>query len=113
MKWQLTKIEKNYKYNGYRLYFAGKVFEFLKYVWKDEDKTEEGMKEMHIVTYNFLFPGGGFNLNSVWNGKKGDYWEKDGKKYYFDLTKNTLVLGKFSLTWSLSLDKNENLMKER
>jgi len=111
MKKKLTKIEKNHKYKGHRLYIAGKVFELIKYVWKEEDKTEEGMEEMHIVTYNFLFPSGGFNLNSVWNGKKGDYWENDGKKYYFDLTKDTLILGKFSLTWSLTLDENKNSIK--
>jgi hypothetical protein len=105
---ELAKIQKSHKYIGYRLEIFNKTFEFFRNVWTKEDKSKS-LDEIHIVSYTLFFPSGHFNLRTLWNQKKGDYWEKDGKKYYVKFTKNRIVIGKFSVMWSLKFKKNKKL----
>jgi hypothetical protein len=103
----LSRIEINNKYNGYQLELSNKRYRFFKHVWKNDDKPKKGKEKMDIVTYNFIFPKGNFNLTTVWNQKKGDYWEEKGKKYFFKFTKKRIIIGKLSILLSLTLKKKD------
>jgi hypothetical protein len=93
---EFSKIEKCNKFNGYQLKIADNVLEFFRYVWKSEDKPQKEMEDLHIVSYNFLFPSGGINLTTTWNQKKENVYKINDK--------NTLVIGKFSITYVLELN---------
>jgi hypothetical protein len=98
---RLSRIEINQKYNGYQLELFKKTFRFFRHVWKNDDKPKKGKEKMDIVTYNFIYPNGNFNLTTVWSQKKGDYWEKDGKINYLKFSKKRIIIGKLSLLLSL------------
>lgn len=108
---ELAKIQKD-KYIGYRLVIFNKTLEFFKNVWTKEDKSKS-LEDIDVVSYTLLFPNGHFNLRTLWNRKKGDFWENNGKKYYVKFTKNRLVIGKFSVMWSLETQKDQKKVLTR